>query len=33
MSQLCNECGELVRARQQGLQCEPCGTGILKKHI
>ena len=28
MSQLCIECGELVRSRQQGLQCEPCGGWI-----
>ena len=25
MSELCLECGQVVRPRQQGLQCEPCG--------
>ena len=28
MSEFCIECGQLVRLRQQGLQCEPCGGWI-----
>ena len=30
MSEFCIECGQLLRLRQQGLQCEPCGGWILR---